>query len=114
MDLEGDGTDEVLIQAEHMPEETFIVMKKGTYSFILLRRLRQGMVESILLEWGFYKKDGNFEDGCPDAYRLHALADLNGDGVMEILTGYRYYEGEGYTVHDPKTLRAVLENGCGL
>lgn len=114
IDLEGDGVEEVLIKAEHMPLLE-PVSKKGTYSLILLRKIVQGKVENILIEKEFHLKDTSLRQGGSSSYQIVFLADLNGDGLMEMIIGWRYYEGLGYRVYEIKNhqVKMVLESGMG-
>lgn len=114
IDLDGDGMEEVLLKAEYMPQLE-PTCKKGTYSFILLRKIINGKVENILLEKGFYAKDTTFEQGCPFSYDISFFSDLNGDGLMEVILGWKYYEGLGYNVYEIKNnqVKTVLSNGMG-
>ena len=50
-----------------------------------------------------------------ERYRVLDVADLNGDGRMEVLVHAWYYEGAGVLVYtyDGSTLTEVLATGCG-
>ena len=116
IDLEGDGVEEVFLKAEYLPELGFYC-KKGTYSFILYRRIIDGKVENRILAGNFYKEDTvEFGDECPCSHNISLFADLNGDGLIEVILGYSYYEGFGYHVYEFKGRqpKKVLENGMGL
>jgi FG-GAP repeat protein len=70
-------------------------------------------VETQLIEGEFHPKaypkaaqdEGRFD--APNAYKVMATLDLDGDGKMEIVIGSHYYEGEMTTIYrcDPKRLR---------
>ena len=50
-------------------------------------------------------------------YSLEGVADLNGDGQMEIVTSESYYEGvtlDAWTWTPARGLKNVLETGCGV
>ena len=90
----------------------------GSYSMVLLRRLVAGKVETQLIEGEFHpqayvRRDDSFD--APNAYKVIATLDLDGDGKMEIVVGSNYYEGEEITIYryDPKKVEAVLSVGCG-
>jgi hypothetical protein len=58
--------------------------------------------------------DGSFE--VLERYRILDVADLNGDGRMEVLVHAWYYEGASvivYTYDDDGELTEVLATGCG-
>jgi FG-GAP repeat len=53
---------------------------------------------------------------APNAYKLIAVLDLDGDGKMEIVVRSDYYEGGATTIYrcDPKKIEAVLSVACGV
>ncbi|MHB9130435.1 MAG: hypothetical protein ACYDBB_05000 [Armatimonadota bacterium] len=95
IDIEGDGTDEVLVCATTPGKEFFgpDVLKKDEYSIIFLRKLMKGKVETIPVAGERYLKDCN--KWMPNVYTLKGVMDVNGDGIMELIIGWRYYEGSG-------------------
>ena len=124
VDLDGDGEEEVLISAtNYFEKDDGAPMRSpaGSYSMVLLRRVVSGKVETQLVEGEFYPKaypkaaqeEGRFD--APNAYKVTAVLDLDGDGKMEIVVGSHYYEGEETTIYrcDPKTCEALLSVGCG-
>lgn len=116
-DLDGDGEDEVLISAtnyqgdeESAPTES----RAGDYSFVLLRQVRAGKVETKLLDGEFYQKDKNFN--APNVHRVEAILDLDGDGKMELVLTSNYYEGGTTTVYryTPASVKKLVEVSCGV
>ena len=121
VDLEGDGQDEVIIYAQNIidnvveattwemdkplsvganfPEGT----KKGNYSVLLLRKIVGGKVREIPLSQFLDLKDGK----PPSLHKIYQFADLNGDGVMEIIVGEYSCEGVSYIVYEIKGDKAV-------
>ena len=95
--------------------------RAGSYSMVLLRRVIAGKVETQLIEREFYPKaypkaaqdEGRFD--APNAYKVIATLDLDGDGKMEIVVGSDYYEGEETTIYrcDQKKVEALLSVACG-
>jgi FG-GAP repeat len=121
VDLDGDGEDEVLISAtNYFSKDERLPMRSpaGSYSMVLLRRVVAGKVESQLVEGEFHpkayvRKEDSFD--APNAYKVIATLDLDGDGKMEIVVGSNYYEGEAITIYrcDQKKVEALLSVACG-
>lgn len=117
VDLEGDGTDEVLISAtRHEPgsETIGIFAAAGDYSFVLLRRVVDGTVVTVpLIEEYFVESSDTM---ITTTNRLLALLDLNGDGRMEAVVASDYYEGASTLVFelDETRARQVLSVACGV
>lgn len=116
IDLEGDGVDEVLMSANHhapRQENDNFGVKAGDYSFVLLRRLNGGKVETLSLASVIHAaprpEDINYW------HRIAAILDLNGDGVMEVVVKNGYYEGKGAGAFDIQSGKPilVLNTGCG-
>ena len=121
VDLDGDGEDEVLISAtNYFSKDDRVPMRSpaGSYSMVLLRRVVAGKVETQLVDGEFHTKAyvrKNDSVDAPNAYKVIATLDLDGDGKMEVVVGSNYYEGEAITIYrcDPKKVEAVLSVACG-
>lgn len=119
VDLEGDGSDEVLISAtnqkgyESSPGSVNSRSLANEYSILFLRKVVGGRVVTQMLDEEYFTKDMHFN--APDIFTIAGVWDLNGDGRMEIVTFDRYYEGDGTTVYEMRNHRAtkVLYSGCG-
>lgn len=118
VDLDGDGTEEVLINATRAKrwDSGSIASDSdpGDYSVVLLRKLVRGRVQTIVLTGEYHPRSRNPEtDGPPNEYAITNVLDLNGDGRMEVIVRGRYYEGDWKTVYDIKGSRAKNIFGCG-
>ncbi len=114
VDLDGDGAEEVVLSATFYKKGFYESQSVGDYSFVLLRKIINGKVQNILVSGEFITKNGDLPP--PNKYEITGLADLNGDGKMEIVVDSAYYEGATQTVYEIKENKpaAVLEVGCGL
>jgi len=121
VDLDGDGEEEVLISAtNYFRKDESVPMRSpaGSYSMVLLLRVVAGKVETQLVEGEFHpkayvRKEDSFD--APESYKVVATLDLDGDGKLEVVIAWRYYEGEGTTIYrcDPKKTEALLTVECG-
>jgi hypothetical protein len=117
VDLDGDGEDEVLINAtNYFTEDGDVPLDTaapGSYSIVLLRRVVAGKVQTELIAGEFYVKD---ESSASNLYEIPGVLDLNGDGNLEVIVHSHYYEGAGTTIYDCSggKCKAVLSVECGL
>ena len=116
VDLEGDGVEEVVLSATHYKKGLSSNAALGDYSFVIVRKAVGKVVTDHLLEGDFILKKVDF--GAPNEYHISAIADLNGDGKMEIVINGMYYEGDFAVAYEMKNGRPVkikeFEIGCGV
>lgn len=116
VDLDGDGEEEVLINATNyftkdgdVPMDT---AAPGSYSIVLLRRVVEGKVQTEFVAGELYVKD---ESSASNLFEIPAVLDLNGDGKLEVIVHSHYYEGAETTIYDCSggECKAVLSAACG-
>jgi len=114
-DLEGDGVDEVIIAASTIPDD-LISSQVGDYSIVFLRKVIDVEVETAILGLSIVDDlDNLFQDLV--IFDVSAVADLNGDGKMEIVLNGTVWEGAFLQaweyVDDDLGPVEVLSCGCG-
>jgi hypothetical protein len=118
VDLDGDGEEEALIGATRYSktEEGSApnAASAGNYSFVALRRVVNGKVETHIIEGEFYPKNMVFN--APNIYQVTGVLDMDGDGKMEVIVNSAYYEGGATTVWKlgKKKPEKVMEIACGV
>jgi len=114
VDLEGDGRDEVILVSTFYKNGLSSKANVGDYSFVLLRKIVGKTVQNIIVSGDFVKRKIDF--GAPNQYMLSSIADLDGDGKMEIIIYGEYYEGSWAEIYEMKGNKPtqVLETGCGV
>ena len=115
VDLDNDGEDEVLLSASHFKNrEEMLMATGGDYSFVALRQMVEGKVQTQVFTGEFYPKAD--ENAAPNIHEVAGLLDLDGDGTLEVLVRSTYYEGGGISVWQLQKgkLVKVLEIQCGV
>lgn len=112
-DLEGDGINEVIFVAEEATDG--FILQDGDYSVALMRKVVAGNVETAVLGDTVVLGDDQQFQGT---HTIGAVADLNGDGTMEIVTNTAFFEGFEVSVweyvDDDLGLVKSLQTGCGV
>ncbi len=123
IDLEGDGTDEIIISAarfehifwdvEDLPYHSGMIFGPGAgdFSLVLLRKTEGNRVRDIPVAGYFAGK--NEDDRPPVLYQVIGFADLDGDGTLEILTDASYFGGYRFGIHSVLGDRVREVLGCG-
>ena len=110
-DLDGSGTDEVVVAAEHAADPA--TPQPGDWSVVFLRRVVGNGVATDVVASSIVGADGG--DGGFDRIRLSSLADLNADGRMEIVLDGRSTDGRWTAIHElggDGVPAEVLRDGC--
>jgi hypothetical protein len=112
-DIDGDGTQEVVLTAEHRGDGTEHVTasaKAGDYSAVMI--VKDG--KATMIAYDIQTKDVEF--GAPLEFRVVGVADLNGDSRMDLVVSSSYYEGTTTTIYDllPEGSREAISTGCGV
>lgn len=116
-DLDGDGSDEAVVVAEKRSEASPTWGEPGAYSLVFVRRVGEGgtathVVRAEVIPDAATGIDANYLGTA----RVTAVADLNGDGTMELVLRSEYYEGATTHVYEQQPDGAfveVLSGGCG-
>jgi len=111
-DLEGDGINEVLAVAEEVTPG--FLLQPGDYSLLFMRKVIEGEVQTAVLEETVVLEE---DDRFLGAHSVGTVADLNGDGKMEIVSNAAFFEGFNVAVweyvDDDLGMVLRLERGCG-
>ena len=116
VDFEGDGVEEVVLAATYYKKGLDSSAAVGDYSLVLVRKAVGKIVTDHFLEGDFILKNVSF--GAPTEHHISAIADLNGDGKMEVVLYGFYYEGDFASAYEVRAGRPVMikefEIGCGV
>ncbi len=114
VDLDGDGTEEVLLVAKHYVEDATLTPTIGTYSALMMRKTTGGKARNILVGGNFLTKKDDYFGG---KYTIAGIADFNGDGKMEVLVSIFGYEEHSIEVFEIKAGKLIqikaLSYYCG-
>ena len=110
-DLDGNGTQEILIEGSSRPRVHQGETKPGDYSVVLLRAIVGGRVRTIPIQ---FSKRGT--EHWVNSHELLGVADFDGDGALEFVVTNDYYEGQEATVYRfvKGKLVALASNGAGV
>ena len=118
IDLEGDGSDEIFLEATNYKNENGEIgspARAGSYSFVLMRKIINGKPQNFLIGGEFHPKKPEIEDYVTES-DLSAFADLNGDGKIELILENLYsYGGVSTEIYESENniLKEVLAVECG-
>lgn len=115
VDLDGTGTDEVVVAAEHLSDPEGLAPSPGDWSMVFVRRVAGNEVTTDVLASSIAEGDGS----PLERVQVSAVADLNGDGAMEVVLSGRSASGDWIAVHadgergTSGELTEVLRSACG-
>jgi hypothetical protein len=114
IDLEGDGSEELVVVATRLLAQDPTDAAAGDYSFVAVQTTSDGMATMVELAGDYFAEGGDFL--APNEYRLLNMLDLNGDGVIEIVVQGTYYEGTTISAYQVagSSARTLLTTGCGV
>ena len=125
-DLDGDKVNEVLLVAQN-PRLSFDAQNRlngsygqeiGEYSLVQVRKVVAGKVQTFSLSERIVTKVFDGTVGQPQVMTqfISAIADINGDGKMEVFVDDLVHEGYGVTIYtwNGKGFSKMLEWGCGV
>ncbi len=94
VDLDGNGTEEVVVAAGHVSDPEDLAPSAGDWSAVFHRRVvGDGVATEVLAS-----SVGGGGDGV-DHIEVATIADLNGDGIMEIALNARSASGGWTSIH---------------
>lgn len=107
-DIDGDGAIETFLVAE---ETEFGNEKSGVYSMVFA--VSPAWDEPAVVEESVIPED---ESGYPASFRVSAVADLSGDGQMEVVLSGLAWEGSWVTIYEfaSSGFETTINAGCGV
>ena len=112
-DLDGDGNVETFFGVERIAD-SLMFGTANDYSLLYMRKVIDGRFTNLLIYGDI--ENAEYGNGMLNSIRLSAVADLNGNGRMEVVAGLMYYEGSSTFViefnDDKETFTQALYVGC--
>lgn len=114
IDLEGDGSNDVVVTATRLTSQDVTDAAAGDYSVVAVQKTINGTPTLVELQGNYFVQAGDFV--APNQYRVLGILDLNGDGVLEVVVNGTYYEGTSTSAFGVEGMnaRTLLTTGCGV
>jgi hypothetical protein len=117
-DMDGNGENEVLAVAEDIEDSDSLFAQEGDYSLVFMRIVVEGEVQTAILGESIVTEVQEGTTPFILSHSVAAVADLSGDGKMEMIIHEVYYEGSGWSVWEyvNDDLGPVFQigSGCGV
>jgi hypothetical protein len=114
VDLDADGLEEVLFAFEHQSDE-FGIGNPGDFSLVVARYPQADgtVIDHVLFE---HVVPEEFDFPQPGRASVAAVADLNGDGIMEVALRATGWESSFVTIYEfvDGALEFAIAGGCGV
>lgn len=117
-DLDGNGENEVIVVAEDIEDSDSLFAQEGDYSLVFMRIVVEDEVQTAILGESIVAEVPEGTTPFVLSHAVAAVADLSGDGKMEMVIHEVYYEGSGWSVWEyvNDDLGPVFQigSGCGV
>ena len=117
-DMDGNGENEVLAVAEDIEDSDSLFAQEGDYSLVFMRIVVEGEVRTAILGESIVTEVQEGTTPFILSHSVAAVADLSGDGKMEMIIHEVYYEGSGWSmweyVNDDLGPVFQIGSGCGV
>jgi hypothetical protein len=117
-DMDGNGENEVLAVAEDIEDSDSLFAQEGDYSLVFMRIVVEGEVQTAILGESIVTEVQEGTTPFILSHSVAAVADLSGDGKMEMIIHEVYYEGSGWSmweyVNDDLGPVFQIGSGCGV
>jgi hypothetical protein len=106
-DLDGDGAVESVVVAE---DTELANSASDVYSIVFV--MSPTSPDPVIVEESVFSPE---DSGYPESMRVSALADMNGDGSLEVVVSENFFEGSGVSVHERsgEGYERRIGAGCG-
>ncbi|MCF8242615.1 MAG: hypothetical protein K9J16_14650 [Melioribacteraceae bacterium] len=112
-DFTGDGKRDAVVDVVHDEYNEYGITQRGSLSVVLLISDIEGEQEIIPIFDRVYLEDGTDEMDLLFNNEIEFIADLNGDGVYELIISDGYYEGSNSSIYTFKDNVFFGQIGCG-